>query len=52
MMFDINDKTIPLTGIVIRSVEPYIMTKKSGIGIALTLTPPEYKNFLKELYDN
>ena len=52
MMLDIDDKTIPLIGIVIRSVEPRIVTKKSGIGIALTLIPPEYKNFLKELYGN
>lgn len=52
LMLDIDDITIPMTGIVVRFIKPGIAIIKFGIGIELTSTTPEYDNFIKELNVN
>ena len=45
-----NDKLIPLTGIVKRTIKINISNYKNGMGIKLTSTNEEYDNFVEELY--
>ena len=50
MIFEVDDKTISMTGVVARSVKPGITTIKFGMGIEITATHPVYDNLISELY--
>ncbi len=44
-----NNRTMTLTGIVIRSIKTGSMDIKNGMGVKLTYIPREYEDFIKEL---
>ena len=44
-----NNRRIPLTGIVVRSIKTGIADFKNGMGIKLTSIPQEYQDFINEL---
>ena len=52
IMLEIDDKTIPMTGIVVRYIKPGITTVKFGMGIKITVTHPHYDKLISELYES
>ena len=48
IMLEIDDKTIPMTGI----VKPGITTVKFGMGIKITATHHHYDKLISELYES